>query len=199
MFAYAMSSILTGLAFGTLGALRLGRLSEFFPRHILVGTIGGVGAFLFVTGLQVSARLEEGSGFSLELVRHFFDLEILPLWVRSPSPLSPHVVLHVGDARCADSTSCLRAPQTIPLVLALGLRLITAKFSHPLIFPAYFLAIPPVFYIVALSARVPVGRLRELGWVFEVDGVDNEWYEYITHFSAFPFSSSPQYDVGELY
>ncbi|GAA5934246.1 hypothetical protein JCM3775_006948 [Rhodotorula graminis] len=152
MFAYATSSILTGLAFGTLGALRLGRLSEFFPRHILVGTIGGVGAFLFVTGLQVSARLEEGSGFSLELVRHFFDLEILPLW-------------------------------TIPLVLALGLRLITAKFSHPLIFPAYFLAIPPVFYIVALSARVPVDRLRALGWVFEVDGVDNEWYEYITHFN----------------
>lgn len=86
MFAFAMSSLLTGLAFGTLGALRLGRLSEFFPRHILVGTIGGVGAFLFVTGLQVSARLEEGSGFSLELARHFFEIEILPLWVRLSQP-----------------------------------------------------------------------------------------------------------------
>ncbi|GAA6055562.1 hypothetical protein JCM3770_002489 [Rhodotorula araucariae] len=152
MFAFAMSSVLTGLAFGTLGALRLGRLSEFFPRHILVGTIGGVGAFLFVTGLQVSARLEEGSGFSLDLARHFFDLEILPLWL-------------------------------IPLVLAIALRLITAKFSHPLIFPAYFLAIPPVFYAITLSARIPLEHLRETGYVFEVSGVDNAWWEYVTHFN----------------
>jgi SulP family sulfate permease len=50
MFAFAMSSVLTGLAFGLLGLMKLGRLSEFFPRHILVGTIGGVGAFLFITG-----------------------------------------------------------------------------------------------------------------------------------------------------
>mgnify|MGYP001578745824 FL=1 len=50
MVAFALSSILTGLTFFALGALKLGSLSEFFPRHILVGCIGGVGAFLFVTG-----------------------------------------------------------------------------------------------------------------------------------------------------
>jgi len=50
LFSFALSSILTGVAFGLLGTLRLGSLSEFFPRHILVGTIGGVGAFLFITG-----------------------------------------------------------------------------------------------------------------------------------------------------
>ncbi|GAA5994775.1 Vsb1p [Rhodotorula paludigena] len=152
MMAFALSSILTGLAFGALGVMKLGRLSEFFPRHILVGTIGGVGAFLFVTGLQVSARLEEGGGISLELVRHFFDAEMLPLW-------------------------------TVPLALAILLRLITARFSHPLIFPAYFLAIPPVFYAITTIAGIPVERLRELGYVFEVKGVDNEWYEYLTHFN----------------
>lgn len=54
LVAFSMSSILTGIAFGLLGKLRLGRLSEFFPRHILVGTIGGVGAFLFVTGCAIS-------------------------------------------------------------------------------------------------------------------------------------------------
>lgn len=57
LFCFALSSILTGIAFGTLGTLRLGRLSEFFPRHILVGTIGGVGAFLFVTGCALSFSL----------------------------------------------------------------------------------------------------------------------------------------------
>jgi SulP family sulfate permease len=33
-----------------LGALRLGSLIGFFPRHILVGCIGGVGLFLMITG-----------------------------------------------------------------------------------------------------------------------------------------------------
>ena len=82
MFAFAMSTVLTGLAFGTLGYFKLGRLSEFFPRHILVGTIGGVGAFLLVTGLEVSTRTEETDGFSLELLRRFFSASVLPLWVR---------------------------------------------------------------------------------------------------------------------
>lgn len=50
MVAFALASTLTGIAFYALGALKLGSLSEFFPRHILVGCIGGVGAFLFVTG-----------------------------------------------------------------------------------------------------------------------------------------------------
>ena len=67
--AYALSSILTGLSFFLLGALKLGVIVGFFPRHILVGCvsfeywaifsnnlpclfscIGGVGAFLIETG-----------------------------------------------------------------------------------------------------------------------------------------------------
>ncbi|GAA5859563.1 hypothetical protein JCM1840_006350 [Sporobolomyces johnsonii] len=149
MVAFALSSILTGLAFGTLGFMKLGRLSEFFPRHILVGTIGGVGAFLFVTGLQVSARMEEDAGISLELVQHFFDTEVLPLWI-------------------------------LPLILAVVLRLITARWKHPLIFPAYFLAIPLVFYAVTSAVGLSVEELREMGYVFEVSGVDSKWYEYWT-------------------
>jgi SulP family sulfate permease len=48
--AFAFSSILTGLTFFLLGALRLGVLIGFFPRHILIGCIGGVGVFLIITG-----------------------------------------------------------------------------------------------------------------------------------------------------
>ena len=67
--AYVLSSILTGLSFFLLGALKLGVIVGFFPRHILVGCvsfvhwvvfsnnppclfscIGGVGAFLIETG-----------------------------------------------------------------------------------------------------------------------------------------------------
>ncbi|GAA5977360.1 hypothetical protein JCM5350_002440 [Sporobolomyces pararoseus] len=152
LFSFALSSILTGLAFGILGTLRLGRLSEFFPRHILVGTIGGVGAFLFVTGLQVSTRIGEDSGFSLELVKYFFTPHVLALWI-------------------------------LPLLLAIILRLITARFKHPLIFPVYFLAIPAVFYAIALSCGFSVQDLRQNGYVFELSGVDNKWYEYWSHFN----------------
>ncbi|KAL8286302.1 hypothetical protein RQP46_004790 [Phenoliferia psychrophenolica] len=149
MVAFALSSILTGMAFYGLGAMKLGSLSEFFPRHILVGCIGGVGAFLFITGLQVSARLEESDGISPEALLHFFDAAILPLW-------------------------------TIPLILAVSLRLITSRWSHPLVFPAFFLAIPIVFYCIALALGQSVPDLRKAGWVFEVNGVDSKWYEYWT-------------------
>lgn len=50
MAAFALSSVITGLVFFALGALKSGRLLEFFPRHVLCGCIGGIGAFLFITG-----------------------------------------------------------------------------------------------------------------------------------------------------
>ena len=39
-----------GITFFLLGAFKLGGLVGFFPRHILVGCIGGVGVFLIITG-----------------------------------------------------------------------------------------------------------------------------------------------------
>lgn len=63
--AYSLSTLLTGLVFLLLGYLKLGNLLQFFPRHILVslqindqiGTIGGIGVFLIITGLQVTTGL----------------------------------------------------------------------------------------------------------------------------------------------
>lgn len=75
--------------------------------------------------------------------------------------------------------------QLIPLVLAITLRLITSKFSHPLVFPGFFLAIPLVFYAITLTLGISVADLRAAGWVFEVNGVDSEWYEYWTLFGTF--------------
>ena len=51
--SFALSSVLTGIVFFVLGAFKLGSLVNFFPRHILIGCIGGVGFFLFVTGIEV--------------------------------------------------------------------------------------------------------------------------------------------------
>ena len=49
ILSYSLSSILTGLVFSVMGQCHLGSLIGFFPRHILIGCIGGVGFFLVVT------------------------------------------------------------------------------------------------------------------------------------------------------
>ncbi|EPQ26044.1 uncharacterized protein PFL1_06497 [Pseudozyma flocculosa PF-1] len=157
MVAFALSSILIGLAFFLLGALRLGVLIGFFPRHILVGCIGGVGIFLIETGLEVCGQLksEEGFQYNLETLRYFFQ--------------SGHMV-------------ALWLP---PLLLAVLLRLITARFHHPFIFPGYFLMIPVVFYIVAVGIlRVPMSTLREQGWVFDIGESASQapFYRFYTYF-----------------
>ncbi|KII84805.1 hypothetical protein PLICRDRAFT_342187 [Plicaturopsis crispa FD-325 SS-3] len=76
LVAYALSSILTGLTFFLLGALRLGVIIGFFPRHILVGCIGGVGAFLIETGLTVSTRIDDD-----ELGWSIFSPSSLIMWL----------------------------------------------------------------------------------------------------------------------
>ncbi|KAH0580530.1 hypothetical protein H2248_002023 [Termitomyces sp. 'cryptogamus'] len=77
--AYSLSSVLTGLTFFLLGALRLGTLIGFFPRHILVGCIGGVGAFLLRTGFTVSMRIDEDVDWGT-LERVFLDRENVVMW-----------------------------------------------------------------------------------------------------------------------
>lgn len=105
MFAFALSSVLTGLVFFALGALKLGSLSEFFPRHILVGCIGGVGFFLFITGMEISARIDEETGIDSGIIRHLFDNEILPLWVSDCSSLHSSIsILTTSEERTDGAT-----------------------------------------------------------------------------------------------
>ncbi|GAC92487.1 hypothetical protein PHSY_000040 [Pseudozyma hubeiensis SY62] len=157
MVAFALSSILTGLSFLLLGALRLGVLIGFFPRHILVGCIGGVGIFLIETGLEVCSRLQSEDGFQydLETLRFFFQSgHMIALWLP-------------------------------PLLLAILLRVITSRFHHPLIFPGYFLMIPVVFYIVAMGfIGIPIQQLRDDGWVFDIGEAASKaaFYRFYTYF-----------------
>lgn len=81
ILAFSMSSVLTGIVFFLLGACRLGALIGFFPRHILIGCIGGVGFFLFVTGIEVSARLPGNLNYNLETLRQLFQADTVGLWV----------------------------------------------------------------------------------------------------------------------
>ncbi|ODN79912.1 hypothetical protein L202_03801 [Cryptococcus amylolentus CBS 6039] len=153
MVAFAFSSILTGLVFFCLGAFKLGGLIGYFPRHILVGCIGGVGVFLIETGLQVSRGLkEEGFEYNLATLKLFFQ--------------SGHAI----------------AIWTIPLFLAILLRIITHYFHHQLIFPAYFFIIPIIFYIVVAIGGWEIQHLRQTGWVFDVGSNTQAWWKFYTLF-----------------
>jgi sulfate permease, SulP family len=92
ILSYALSSVLTGIVFFLMGACRLGSLIGFFPRHILIGCIGGVGWFLVVTGLEVSARLAGNLNYDLPTLQKLFQLDTIFLWV---IPLVLAIVLKI--------------------------------------------------------------------------------------------------------
>ncbi|GMK57284.1 hypothetical protein CspeluHIS016_0401180 [Cutaneotrichosporon spelunceum] len=153
MVSFALSSILTGLVFFALGYLRLGSLIGYFPRHILVGCIGGVGVFLFITGLQVSLGVS-GSDFRYDLATlklFFANLLSVALW-------------------------------GLPLALAILLRVITHFFHHQLIFPAYFLILPAIFYVIVAIGGWDWQYLRDLNWVFDVGQNVQPWYSFYAGF-----------------
>ena len=51
--ALALASLILSVVFAALSALKLGHVMHLFPRHILLGCIGGIGLFLIKSGLEV--------------------------------------------------------------------------------------------------------------------------------------------------
>ncbi|KAF8197043.1 sulfate transporter family-domain-containing protein [Pholiota molesta] len=154
LVAYALVLFYWSVSLSSSWRSQIGVVVGFFPRHILVGCIGGVGAFLIETGLTVSMRISDDdfdfTWKTFEIM--FFDSHNLILW-------------------------------TIPLLLAILLRLITHKFHHQLIFPAYFIIIPIIFYIVVFAARLDLGDLRRAGWLFDMSSSAEEpWYTFYNYF-----------------
>jgi sulfate permease, SulP family len=80
ILSFAVSSIVTGTVFFLLGACKLGLLIGFFPRHILIGCIGGVGWFLVATAVEVSARLPGSLEYNLPTLRRLFQPDAVALW-----------------------------------------------------------------------------------------------------------------------
>ena len=78
MAAYAMSTVLTGIVFLLIGVFKLGSMIHFFPRHILIGCIGGIGLFLLFTAVEVMAGIEPNINF--EYFVDIFRLDPLKLW-----------------------------------------------------------------------------------------------------------------------
>lgn len=78
MVCYVLSTLLTGIAFLLLGVFKLGNLMSFLPRHLLIATIGGIGIFLVLTGIEVTT--EVAFTVSLDYLKAIFVPTKLMLW-----------------------------------------------------------------------------------------------------------------------
>ena len=150
--SYAMSSIVTGIVFFALGSARLGTLVNFFPHSILTGCIGGVGIFLFITGIEVSARLDGNLEFTLDVAKRLSAAETVVLWI---PPLILAVTLltikHFFDR-----------PWLVPAYYIA----ITAIF----------------YIITTAVPAISMENLRSSGWVFDAPAAGVPFYNFYSHY-----------------
>ncbi|KAF9914996.1 hypothetical protein BX616_007131 [Lobosporangium transversale] len=153
ILAYALSTIMTGAVFLALGYFKLGSLIAFFPRHILVGCIGGVGWFLIVTGLEVSSRMTTELTYTFETFKFLF--------------LNAHVFALWSSA----------------FGLALLLRVLQHKIRHPFLVPVFFMVVPAIFYAIVAICGFEWDMLRSNGWVFPMPEGDAPGWQFYSYFN----------------
>ena len=154
IFCYVISSMLTGTVFYVLGKLQLGKIVGFFPRHILIGCIGGVGYFLIITGIEVTTRVakfEYSWPFFLGL---FTNYDTLAKWLL---PVILTVIL-IGTQRYFKNSLVLPSFYILTLVL--------------------------FHFIVAIIPTLSLDTLRAAGWIFPIANSDSKWYDHYKLFNV---------------
>ncbi|KAL7544731.1 hypothetical protein ACHAWF_008091, partial [Thalassiosira exigua] len=137
-FLFGLSSVVVGLVFYALGRFELGRVVYFFPSHVLVGCIGGIGAFIVRTSVEVTTNAT--FSFTVEGFRRCV-LDNLHL-------LAPVVGFEVA----------LRTLMKVTEV--------NGEAQYPLLGPIYYCLITPAFYAGLWAAGATVGSAEEAGYFF---------------------------------
>jgi SulP family sulfate permease len=150
--SYALSSIITGMVFLVLGLFKLGSLVNFFPRHILIGCIGGVGFFLFVTGIEVSARLDGNLEYNLETLQKLFQADTVALWT---------------------------VPLALSVVLLVSKRFSQSPYLVPAFFVAVAVVF---YIVVAAVASLDVQKMRDAGWIFSAVESGVPFYHFYSYY-----------------
>jgi SulP family sulfate permease len=153
--SYALSSILTGVIFLLLGLLRLGDLVSFFPRSILLGCIGGVGVFLFLTGIEVSAGLDSNLEWNLDVLEQLISPSTLPLWL---VPLLLAILL-----------MAIRHYLAHPMVMPTFFIVLVGVF----------------YIIFAALPNISLSDLQNHGWVFQAPEAGVPFYNFYSYYSEF--------------
>ncbi|KAL8712299.1 MAG: hypothetical protein Q9220_003450 [cf. Caloplaca sp. 1 TL-2023] len=152
ILSYSISSIVTGIVFFLMGKCKLGALIGFFPRHILIGCIGGVGWFLVATGLEVSARLDGNLQYDLATFRKLFQADTVALWI---IPLSLAIFLFLVK-------HWVKHP------------LLDATFFLSIIAIFYF-------FVAAIDV-LELPDLRSKGWVFAAPDASVPFYHFYSYY-----------------
>lgn len=150
--AYCASSVLTGLIFLSLGFFKLGNLVSFFPRHILTGCIGGVGFFLVVTGIEVSARIEGNLNYDLPTLKRLFSADTWYLWVL-PLFLALSII-HLQRQ--------VKSPFVLPGFFIM-------------VFATFYVIVKGIFH-------EDLEIVRNAGWIFEQPEAGVKFYRFYSYF-----------------
>jgi SulP family sulfate permease len=118
-FLFGLSSVSFGAVCYALGKLKLGRIFYFFPSHVLVGLIGGIGIFIMETAVGVTTNTE--FALTIDGLTRFVENFHLFWFV-----LLFEAVLRLLVRLTLDSNG---------------------QPTYPLLPPMFFLSIIPVFYI----------------------------------------------------
>lgn len=161
---YVCSTFFTGAAFFILGKFKLGRLVGFFPRHILLGCIGGVGYFLLVTGMEVSSRMSWSFAYNWETLSFLFaDNMNFIKWFSAISIAAILIIIQSFSKRLA---------------------------SFSLLLPTYFMFVfALIHFIIWANPHWDLDLARKNGFIFDVaspsnsSAVANEsWYHFYSLF-----------------
>lgn len=155
IFCYIISSMITGLTFLALGKLKLGKIVGFFPRHILIGCIGGVGYFLLITGIEVCTRIAKFKYSLPFLLNLFTDFEMLGKWLL---PVILTIILIFTQSHFKNS-------------------LVLPSF--------YILTLVLFHFVVAIVPSLSLTQLRDSGWIFPMADDSSNWYEHYKYFNFY--------------
>jgi sulfate permease, SulP family len=137
-FLFGLSSIIVGFVFYLLGKFQLGKIVYFFPNHVLVGCIGGIGVFIVLTSVEVTTNttftlnidgiMDLGRNFQLLWVILVFDASLRMLtWLNEDKD---------GKPKCQ------------------------------LLSPMFYILITPIFYSGLLIAGISIDQARNMGYFF---------------------------------
>jgi len=137
-FLFGLSSVLAGAVFYILGKAELGRIVYFFPSHVLVGLIGGIGIFIMTTAVSVT----NNEDFALNIVgiRSFVDN-----------------INHFG---------IVIVLEIVLRILMWILQDKAGQPRYPLVAPIFFVAVVPLFYLALYLLGVDVETAESAGYMF---------------------------------
>jgi len=137
-FLFGLGSITTGLVFYGLGKAGLGKIVYYFPSHVLVGFIGGIGVFIAVSAISIMTG--EDFQFTAEGVQN-----LSANFGKFAPALAFEIVLRILMVFLKDKDG-------------------EPKFE--LLAPVYFISIVPMFYIALHMFRISMDKATDRGYFF---------------------------------